>query len=98
MHQKPELAKREGINGTLLPGRAVLARAEGEMTQLEPFSNNIILFYGMDGDPKWDNRQTRFLAEAYVGDELEVEYSISHREKRILEGMESCRLIFRLSE
>jgi hypothetical protein len=31
----------------------------------------------MDGDPKWDNRQTRFLAEAYVGDELEVEYSIS---------------------
>lgn len=51
LHQKPDLAKKEGINGTLLPGRAVLARAEGEMTQLEVFSDNIMLFYGMDGDP-----------------------------------------------
>ena len=33
----------------------------------------------MDGDPKWDNRHTRFLAEVYAGDELEVEYSISDK-------------------
>jgi acyl dehydratase len=79
LHQKPDLAKKEGINGTLLPGRAVLARAEGEMTQLEEFSDNIMLFYGMDGDPQWDNRQTRFLAQAYVGDEHEVEYTISDK-------------------
>jgi len=32
LHQKPELAKKEGIKGVLLPGRAILARAEGEMT------------------------------------------------------------------
>lgn len=79
LHQKPELARKEGIKDILLPGRAVLARAEGEMTQLEVFSDNIMLFYGMDGDPKWDNRQTRFLAEAYVGDELEVEYTVSDK-------------------
>jgi hypothetical protein len=33
----------------------------------------------MDGDPQWDNRQTRFLAQAYVGDEHEVEYTISDK-------------------
>lgn len=83
LHQKHDLAKKEGITGTLLPGRAILARAEGEMTQLEAFSDNIMLIYGMDGDPKWENRQTRFLAQAYVGDELEVEYSVSDkREER----------------
>lgn len=79
LHQNSELAKKEGIKGKLLPGRAVMTRAEGEMTQLEVFSDRIMLFYGMDGDPKWDNRQTRFLAEAYVGDELEVEYSVSDK-------------------
>ena len=74
LHQKPELAAKEGIKGTLLPGRALLARAEGVMTQLDVFSNNIMLLYGMDGDPKWNNRNTRFFEEAYAGDELEVEY------------------------
>jgi hypothetical protein len=40
-------------------------------------------YNGMDGDPEWDNKQTRFLAQAYVGDELEVEYSVSDkREER----------------
>jgi len=33
----------------------------------------------MDGDPKWDNRHTRFLAEVYAGDELEVKYSVSDK-------------------
>ena len=59
-----------------MPGRAIIARAEGEMTRLDAFSNNIMLLYGMDGDPSWNNRHTRFLAEAYAGDKLEVEYSI----------------------
>ena len=80
LHENAELAAKEGIKNTaLLPGRAILARAEGEMTRLDIFSNSIILLYGMDGDPKWDNRHTRFLAEAYAGDELEVEYSISDK-------------------
>src|SRR6476646_11111551 len=79
LHEKPELAAKEGIKGTLLPGRALLARAEGVMTQLDVFSNNIMLLYGMDGDPKWNNRNTRFLEEAYAGDELEVEYHVSDK-------------------
>jgi hypothetical protein len=29
-----------------------------------------MLLYGMDGDPSWDNRHIRFLAEVYAGDEL----------------------------
>jgi acyl dehydratase len=81
LHEKPELAAKEGIKGTLLPGRAIIARAEGEMTRLDIFSNNIMLLYGMDGDPKWDNRHTRFLGEVYAGDKLEVEYSISGKKE-----------------
>src|SRR6476659_4413916 len=78
---KHELAAKEGIKGTLLPGRAILARAEGEMTRLDLFSDTIMLLYGMDGDPKWDNRHTRFLGEVYVGDELEVEYKVSDKKE-----------------
>ena len=56
LHENPELAAKEGIkNTTLLPGRAIIARAEGEMTRLDIFSNSIMLLYGMDGDPSWNN-------------------------------------------
>jgi len=56
-----------------------IARAEGEMTRLDIFSDSIMLLYGMDGDPNWDNRHTRFMGEVYAGDELQVEYSISNK-------------------
>ncbi len=80
LHENPESAAKEGIKDiTLLPGRAIVARAEGEMTHQEVFSNSIMLLYGMDGDPTWGNRHTRFLSEVYAGDELEVEYSISDK-------------------
>jgi len=80
LHENPELAAKEGIKSTtLLPGRAIVARAEGEMTRLDAFSNSIMLLYGMDEDPTWGNRHTRFLAEVYAGDELEVEYTISDK-------------------
>jgi len=79
LHEKPELAAKEGIKGILLPGRAILTRAKGEMIGLDMFSDTIMLLYGMDGDPKWDNRHTRFLGEVYVGDNLEVEYIVSDK-------------------
>jgi acyl dehydratase len=80
LHENPELAAKEWIKSTtLMPGRAIVARAEGQMTRLDAFANNIMLLYGMDGDPTWENRHTRFLAEVYAGDELEVEYSISDK-------------------
>jgi acyl dehydratase len=82
LHEKPQLAADEGITrGTLLPGRAVLARAEGEMTRLDAFSNNIMLLYGMDGDPNWNNRHTRFVGAVYAGDKLEVEYTVSDKKE-----------------
>lgn len=80
LHENPELALKEGIkSNTLLPGRAIIARAEGEMTRLDIFSNSIMLLYGMDGDPAWNNRHTRFIGEVYAGEELEVEYTISDK-------------------
>jgi hypothetical protein len=79
LHENPELAAKEGIKGTLLPGRAIIARAEGEMTRLDVFSDSIILLYGMDGDHNWDNRHTRFMGEVYAGNELEAEYCISNK-------------------
>lgn len=81
LHENPKVAATEGFKGTLLSGRAILARAEGEMTRLDIFSNSVILLYGMDGDAKWNNRNTRFLGEVYAGDELEVEYYISDKRR-----------------
>lgn len=76
LHENPELAAREGIRGVLLPGRSVMARAEGEMTRLPEFSDCVMLLYGMDGDPDWGGRQTRFLREVYAGDALDATYTI----------------------
>jgi acyl dehydratase len=49
LHKNPELAEKEGIKGIMLPGRSIIARAEGEMTRLPAFSDHIMLLYGMDG-------------------------------------------------
>jgi acyl dehydratase len=35
-----------------------------------------MLLYGMDGDPQWDGRQTRFMGEVYAGDALDARYTI----------------------
>jgi acyl dehydratase len=81
LHENPELAAREGIKGVMLPGRAIIARAEGEMTRLAAFSDCIMLLYGMDGDPEWSGRQTRFLGEVYAGEELDVKYTVASKKE-----------------
>jgi acyl dehydratase len=81
LHENPRLAEKEGIKGAMLPGRSIIARAEGEMTRLAAFSDCIMLLYGMDGDPSWSNRNTRFLGEAYQGEELEVKYTVSEKKE-----------------
>ncbi|AIC14390.1 MaoC family dehydratase [Nitrososphaera viennensis] len=81
LHENRELAEKEGIKGTLVPGRAVIARAEGEMTRLPAFSDCMMLLYGMDGDPEWAGRQTRFLGEVYAGDTLDVRYRIASKKE-----------------
>ena len=81
LHKNPELAEKEGIKGIMLPGRSIIARAEGEMTRLPAFLDHIMLLYGMDGDPGWSSRHTRFLGEVYAGDTLEVKYVISDKKE-----------------
>jgi acyl dehydratase len=88
LHENAELAAKEGINGVLLPGRSVIARAEGEMTRLPQFSDCIMLLYGMDGDMAWGGRQTRFLGEVCVGDALDTRYPIVSKKKK--KGMAFC--------
>jgi len=81
LHENPKLAEEEGIRGTMLPGRSIIARAEGEMTRLPEFSDCIMLLYGMDGDPAWSSRHTRFLGEVYAGEELCVNYVVSEKKE-----------------
>jgi len=63
--ENSELAATEGIIVSFLSGRSILARVEGEMTRLDEFSDNVMMLYGMDGDPSGGYRQTRFLAEVH---------------------------------
>ncbi len=81
LHENPELAAKEGIKGVLLPGRSVISRAEGEMTRLPEFSDCVMLLYGMDGDPDWGGRQTRFMGEVYAGDALAARYTIASKKE-----------------
>jgi hypothetical protein len=74
-----ELAKTEGITGSFLSGRSMIARVEGEMTRLDAFSDNVMMLYGMDGDPSWGYRQTRFLVEIHPREELLVKYIVSNK-------------------
>lgn len=96
MHENPALAASEGITGTLLPGRAIIARAEGEMTRLREFSDCIMLLYGMDGDPEWEGRQTRFVGEAYAGESLDVKYTVAA--KREEKGYGILRVDYEISK
>jgi hypothetical protein len=77
--ENKELAEKEGIEDAFLSGRSIIARAEGEMTRLDAFTNNVIMLYGMDGDPSWNYRQTRFLNEVHPGEELSIKYIVSNK-------------------
>ena len=96
LHENPQLAENEGIKGIMLPGRSIIGRAEGEMTRLPEFLDCIMMLYGMDGDPEWGNRNTRFLGEVYVGEELEFKYIVSEKNKTMTMGY--MRSILRLAE
>jgi hypothetical protein len=63
----------------IVSGRAIIARMEGEFTRLSQIYGNMILLYGMDGDPKWENRNTRFLKPLYVDEILKIKFTISDK-------------------
>ncbi len=63
----------------MVSGRAILARMEGEFTRLDEMYGNLLIFYGIDGDPSWNNRQTRFLKPLYTNDKLKIKFTISDK-------------------
>ncbi|QLH02643.1 hypothetical protein C5F47_03250 [Nitrosopumilus cobalaminigenes] len=61
----------------LVSGRAILSRMEGEFTRLNQIYGNDIIFLGTDGDPKWENRNTRFLKPLYTDQVLKLKFTVS---------------------
>jgi hypothetical protein len=53
---------------------------EGEFTRLSQIYGNHIVFLGTDGDPEWNNRNTRFLKPLYADQVLKLKFTISQVE------------------
>lgn len=64
---------------TIVSGRAIIARMEGEFTRLSQIYGNMILLYGMDGDPTWENRNARFLKPLHTDEILKIKFTISDK-------------------
>jgi hypothetical protein len=63
----------------MVSGRAILSKMEGEFTRLEEMYGNVLIFYGIDGDPEWKNRQTRFLKPLHTDENLKIKFKISDK-------------------
>ena len=63
----------------IVSGRAMLARMEGEFTRLSQIYGNHIVFIGTDGDPDWENRNTRFLKPFYTDQVLKLKFTVSEK-------------------
>jgi len=63
----------------MVSGRAILSKMEGEFTKLEEMYGNLLIFYGMDGDSNWNNRQTRFLKPFLTDEKLKIKFRISEK-------------------
>ena len=64
----------------MVSGRAILSRMEGEFTRLSQIYGNHIVFVGTDGDPEWNNRNTRFLRPFYTDQVLKLKFTVSGKE------------------
>ena len=76
IYEKKEFSKQEK---RMISGRAILSKMEGEFTKLEEMYGNLLIFYGMDGDSSWNNRQTRFLKPLFTGEKLKIKFKISEK-------------------
>lgn len=65
----------------IISGRAILSRTEGEFTRLSQIYGNHIIFLGTDGDPSWENRNTRFLKPLLTDQVLKLKFTISEVEE-----------------
>jgi len=64
----------------IVSGRAILSRMEGEFTRLNQIYGNHIIFLGTDGDPEWENRNTRFLKPFYTDQVLKLKFTVSQKD------------------
>lgn len=64
---------------TIVSGRAIISRMEGEFTRLSQIYGNMILLYGMDGDAGWENRNTRFLKPLHIEEILKIKFTVSDK-------------------
>ena len=83
---KNVIYERNGFSsrGKIISGRAVLARIEGEFTRLKEIYGNVLILYGIDGDPSWEGRQTRFLKPLHTDEKFKIKFRVS--DKRELNG------------
>ncbi len=65
----------------MVSGRAILSKMEGEFTKLEEMYGNLLIFYGIDGDPSWNNRQTRFLKPLFTDEKLKIKFKILEKKE-----------------
>ena len=63
----------------MVSGRAILSKMEGEFTKLKEMYGNLLIFYGVDGDPEWKNRQTRFLKPLHTNEKLKIKFKITEK-------------------
>ncbi len=71
--------KKSDNEKRMVSGRAILSKMEGEFTRLEQMYGNLLIFYGIDGDPDWKNRQTRFLKSLHTGEKMKIKFRISDK-------------------
>ena len=75
------LENRQKGERQIVSGRAILSRMEGEFTRLSQIYGNHIVFIGTDGDPEWENRNTRFLKPLYTDQVLKLKFTVSQKEE-----------------
>lgn len=73
------LYKNNDDSKKIVSGRAILGRMEGEFTRLKEMYGNLLIFYGMDGDPSWKGRHARFLKPLYTDEILKMKFKISEK-------------------
>lgn len=74
------LEARDRNDQKIVSGRAILSRMEGEFTRLNQIYGNQLVFIGTDGDPEWDNRNTRFLKPLHADEVLKLQFTVSAKD------------------
>ncbi len=78
IYENKQFSENEKV---MVSGRAILAKMEGEFTRLKEMYGNLLIFYGIDGDPQWNFRQTRFLKPLFANEKLKIKFKIADKKE-----------------